>query len=1077
MADDSEVQNTKRRFSIIVPEPTTRLNFGQPDTWVTGPFGYTGASIHADDHVFVDAGGDALHQSGGGTHIQAGGALSEFASGAMTLSTDSAGHLSSADTLTIVAGAGQGDVGQPDHGDSPSLPSYNNLQLHYRVDEIQTGLFEFFHGRRERAVSVGPFPLKAWPGGIGGKKYVFDRSKAKEAETELELKGLVYSVEKSLLDLFPHATYESKALKGPVVAVPAVTDPTGKVITPAVLAAKADDPPGPAGRAGHPLKALEDLRAAVLGNHYPEALEYGYSDYLSRFDPYAKTDPSGLAGVKKFMAQLGNVLAVLNRFVDVIAKYGSLISDNFLVKRAVTAASALGGLFDMASAFTAVPSSIVNSVFNPMFLPEQFADDTSGVGSTAGDAADPMGGHSASDVQEKQAEIAGERGPFELADGDTFKVVSDEGTEIESTAVFGGPPRRAKVTTGPFTAPLAPLELVVVSVTVDGTAYECLIESSVTDAAALATTLGDAVNPANNEKLSKVAKVAKVSGVEQVEIENLRDLAMGSGEQASVAIAIGTVQAADAAAAVGRLGLANASDTVRAPNVQNIAAVTAQEVLSLLGAVPGVEASVVSGRIQLTATTKGAGSMVEGKAGSGSMAATLGLAQQDVVTAMESSEAAAGWENWQSQLGSLSSWAGSMAQLPSECESVTKPLIAEVDKVVAAVQSVADFVETAVQVITDLDGPPSAVGIFAGDGITLGTTDRLVGTGSKGIVFIADGGAPSPDHKKYVKTEDTVARILEWDPIQDAIDARSPASDDPAPPLGFRVLSDSVADLTARTAAQLMALGRAKAGTEHVGTGVARVAASHAAEVVGYKKVVISARGKDSKAPDDFTKMGRVEVAGQTIAIGASKIATQQLEDLKDPAAGEEQIRFGVHPATTATDKGIYGGHAGFDDKTGKWSKEKLPLAEHAWTAKLNTDHPPTQHVIVHADKQTTIVVGNYLVSVTADKGIMVGQRTKAADASLNQLDLKKPHFSVDETDVYLRVAEDGAHLHIADQLVEIFSKDGGNQVLIDGTKIAADVGGQTMTIDKMALALKHSGSSLKIGPAGIQIKGKLSMG
>ena len=364
---------------------------------------------------------------------------------------------------------------------------------------------------------------------------------------------------------------------------------------------------------------------------------------------------------------------------------------------------------------------------------------------------------------------------------------------------------------------------------------------------------------------------------------------------------------------------------------------------------------------------------------------------------------------------SLISWNHELQKLPEDTRNLTRPIRNAVNDVVAS----ATALEKSAQGIADLVGkaeglpsPPEAIGLIAEDGISLGTPDRIVGAGGKGIVFIADGGSGHEDHHRFIpKAEQFVNLSMAFDPLKAALkgikylmgkteDEDDPDTPEPAPSLGFRVMSDSTVDLMGTNSAQLMALGRGKLfsaidGKSVVGTGIARVAGSYATELAGYRKVVISARNKG----DGDKTGGRVEVAGQTIAIGGMNLAG----DTKDFDANKDTL-FGITPLKV-TD---FAGAEHLSD-THKDAVKKEFLA-HAWPKTLRdggaNGHPDTQRVFVHAAKETVIQVGTFYVHVDEQKGVTVGTRTANADPTANVIDDTKPSIQITADGVLVSIGQ-----------------------------------------------------------------------
>jgi hypothetical protein len=317
------------------------------------------------------------------------------------------------------------------------------------------------------------------------------------------------------------------------------------------------------------------------------------------------------------------------------------------------------------------------------------------------------------------------------------------------------------------------------------------------------------------------------------------------------------------------------------------------------------------GQVVITAAYKGDGSLVEVSNTTGHMKEaltfmgdTLGADSKDQIEDLP--EIARGFDDFDKVNTEL-------MRMPDDVGNLVRPLILLGKNAMGIVGKAASFVKALVKIGgIKLPSAKGSIGLIANKGISLGTPDRIVGAGGQGIIFVADGGAGNPDHAKYVTFEDTFNRIIGADFFAKTEPYKAKES------LGFRVFSDTTADLTARHTAHLLALGRAMKGADLVGSGVARVAGSYAVEIAAQDKVVIGAR-------QDGT--GRVEVLGDTVALGYTQ-----------PDA--DAHTFGLE------DRGKAKG----------------------WPVALANDHPKTSSVLVHAAEQTSIVVGPYMVQVRSGK-------------------------------------------------------------------------------------------------------------
>lgn len=979
----SEGVDTKQRFEVTVPSPSVRLNMGEPVKEKGQPvYGYVGMSLQSDVDLFVDVNKNTFQQ---GSHVlhQAGGNWFQYADGPMVLSTLETQHFASGDQISMVAGAPYGNVTGLDHGTRVRLHKYNNLHKHYRVEEVQNGLFEFFYGRHSRkTTSVG----SKFAYGFGG----FSRDTSTAVETDDELKGFRAMVDKSQAELGF-----------------AVTDPSW----------------------------IESFTAKNANTDGIENLEYGFSGYFKRFDPYNITDPSTLDkpnAINKLALGAKNLLAKGRRIVDVMRKVGACITDNAISAQILKLADAMASF---GSAWAAMDRVIKRHPFQPVRWVDEY---NSGFAARIGAVAEQ-------DAGAAKAKIRSSAAPYALADGDKMKITAPTsgGTPFESAAVVAsqaqldassaavvgtpGSPAVAATPTSPAVAAVAPIP-----------GWNGDISIEVDGGGPVSLTFGDQTATADGirDHLSTVAgvdaelvsgklrvKSARHGSSSRVRITGnqavLANLGFASGSETSASgetidgvagptfpVSGGTltltpdgaspvlvsfpsqlvdmqalVTAINAAWAPARpagtpdliamdaagrlrlsvpgssvtaeasdraffekLGLATAQGDQKidsgpptpANNVSNAAEVTAEELVALLQhAASGVTISVSGGAVLVESTTPGDGSHVKGhESGDLTMASKVALDYKNEIT---------GWDRARTDFAVINH---ELQKLPEDARNLARPItdcLEDVESVLSNLESALENIVDTIPGILDLPGPPAAIGLIAKDGISLGTPDRIVGAAGGGFVFVADGGTGQRDRGKWVKAiEKGVNIVLEWKPaILGGPDSASPPDN-----LGFVVCSDSAVNLTATTTAELLALGRAKVGTDVMGVGVARVAGSRSAELCGFEKVSIGARApdKDKAAPDG----GRVEIAAHTIAIGAGSDGSL--------------AKFGIHER----DKVPLLKHPDKSDRS-------LPLLGRAWDATLRHGHPKTKDVSIEATDTTRFRVGECAVEIDKDKGLTVG--------------------------------------------------------------------------------------------------------
>lgn len=1085
--DSGNILNTEKRFEIFVPNPKARINLGKRNQDTTGPFGYDGVSIQSDVHLFIDANKHTLFQTGQNYCGQVGGKWLQYANADMVMSSTATMNVSASKKIVIASGAGQGQVTALDHGGVPAAVPYNALELHYRVDRLQTSLFEFFHGRRERAEITSPkllAVLKA--GGLEDDTKYFDGKKAGSNQKQTVAKlagGFVWNTADSLRELYP-------------------------------VKARRDVPKfgEDAKEAGDPILHLDPLvTQGVFGkDKAAKSLKHGSSAYLKRFDPYRLLDKEDATGpVGKGLVGFLNTITQLKRFLDVTEKYAWLLTDNFLMKRVQAAFGAYTSLVGAFSAAYGLVKMPFGSFANPQAFPA-FQDEASSSfparfgGDSVGSAADGA----SSGAAEKKAKVQSARGPWDLSSGaSTFTVKwGDESAPETATVDLGSatpaelevsvthdalPALAATVTVSPAGLPqgtawadVKPLlaqtlglveadldhaETTGASVTLSGAkAYDVLCTDF--GATELLEANGQTITPAS---IGFAASFRHVTGTVQLSVDGgaaqavtldtsqlSRNVQLDAHAQARFGGALSGVSAG--AVADGAFTLTTAStgpgasievvtgdawvyealglgggQVVRGQAPLDLSQVTADDLAARIPAKAGLSVSASGGTVSLEAPfDEGTDPRSYVEVSGGPTETVFGSdPAKDEVTADDVSDFQQGVAGFEAGLAQLKSWNHELGKLPEDTRNLTRPIRNAVTKVISTVSGVESAVEKAVETVGSpllgLPSAPESIGLIADSGITLGTRDRIVGAGGKGVVFVCDGGTGAEDHAKFIKGYESFVNLaLKWDPIDAALKkavSDGDDADDALDSLGFRVLSNDTVDLFGTHAAQLMALGRAKLksptvdGKQIAGVGVARLAGSYAAEVAGYRKVVISARNRG----DDDTKGGRVEVAGQTIAIGGMNVQG----DTKDFL---DRKGFGVEPLEVDS---LAGAELLSDAQKRRLAKE---LAKNAWTETLrkggDDGHPNTKRVFVHAEKETVIQVGTWLVHVDATKGVTIGTRKPNADPTTNEVDDQKPTLVMDDQKIELVAKKDGATLTMEGDETTI--KKGDNDLVIGANGI-----------------------------------------
>ncbi len=1136
------VSDTNKRFEIFVPSPKARINMGMPNTTNTGPFGYTGLSLQSDVHLFIDANKHTLFQTGQHFCGQVGGQWLQYSNSNMFLSCTKNMNVSADKRVTIAAGGGQGQITALDHGTFPRVVGYNSLDLHYRVDRVQVGLYEFFYGRRKREAYTNPKLVALLNfGGVDTEYFDGGGAKAKiEQQTKADLKGgfSTYAT-KSLRELYPVAAGKDREVGKHSQDIKEPGDPV-TIIDPLVH---------------------KKVLCSTKDASEPPDITYGVSAYLQRFDPYARGNPANFSGIAKGFVKLRNGLSWMRRFADVCTRYADLLTDNFLMKRAQAAMGAVDGLAKASSHMYHLIEPTIG-VFEGT-APNPFVDEyKSGLAARFG-GSDPSEEADAAEraLETKQASVQSAGGPWDLTQVNasttaaswTMKIDWDGGGSKSQTlnldqSSSNPTPAVMSVTAATFAAATkATLEFdaeafgdgetgglaIVVNgtersvsfdhsnantgsrlkdriasvlppsdVRVKRTGSTITIETRATGSDQTIEVIRDWAQDASSTSLTKFTfgdgKTAEGSDAETGSLvlwingsdvvalsltssnastasklrRTLRDALTGCSVTSSGPITITTdrkgssasieVLAQDGAgtestsSTLSKLGLSigqqqQGGDPTRALDLHNV---TAAQVLAVIDA-SGVEATEVEGKIKLESKKKGNGSEIKV---SGNLADALwgDESKHEKIKVTDHARRRARSKNFYK---SLISWNHELQKLPEDVRNLTRPIRNAVNDVVASMTALEQAAESAMEVVSGNllpPPPPEAIGLIANDGITLGTQDRIVGAGGKGIVFVADGGSGDEDHQKFVpKVEQFVNVSLAFDPIDKKFAPAEPATKKP-PSLGFRVLSDSTIDLMGTYSAQLLALGRAQVTPgadkrKFVGIGVARVAGSRAAEVAGFEKVIVSARNPGKAGDADGKTGGRVELAGQTIAIGGVNLPKRDnKDDVTDFAAKDG---FGIEPAVVQE----IAGAEHLDDK--ETTSLKKELDTYSWPKTLreggDTGHPNTKHVVVHAEKDTVIVVGPYVALIDAKEGISIGTREPSNKQLVDKIDKKKPNLTMTDKKIEMTTKEEGATLTLEGDKTTI--KKGDNDIIVGPDGVVSNNKKFVMKGDSVDISGKRS--------------------
>lgn len=1056
MSDQADLEKqiiaSDKRFEIYVPKPKSRINLGatarkaDPD----GPWAHPGVTIATEENVVVSAAKDMVLQSAGNTNFLVGGSLGHYTKADVNLTAGADMRVSAAKRVLIMSGANNDPGAQALTGDSLRLQAYNQLAQHYRIDAHNVGLYEFFHGRRERPLKDPTAMAKAFAkkgttprkrlAKFNHEKTVAQLAKAPEleggfAENTLRTLDLLYPAEREAGDagdlFYPRtkAFYPKSRSKAQtaITIPPRFAPPAGKTI-PARKAIK--DP-------SDPRYWIEDLFAddpveagtkkappsTIFGTEEIDALKHGFSRYFDRFDPYHLVTVKAYAKpAQRALAMMRNTMTRARRALDCLLYVSA--APGMLTQLLVDAigslpvvGQALGALKGAMAAYDVVADRVdyYSKVKDPSEVP---------AAANILAFAEPF----EAKAPERKASVVTAEGPWDLSTGGPwkFEVTCQSSKVVDVTLDLGEVAARPAVLT--FTAGeldvledadgnAIGLETAELRLEIDGREHSFTL------------TMTNAAAPADAARVIQAA-VASLATVSEADgVITITTLSVGPASRVQILDYDDNAEKEDLYGAVPG---AIAYGTGIVPPVADPTKVTAEEIAARLLPASPAEITAEGKALRITSDKEGNGSRI---AASGSLADKL-FAQPDGKPPLKSEEhlVAKSSPDWAeidsagSITAPLKKWVEYVNGLPDAVGSVFTPLTDAASDLLAVMEGLQAAAEALAGADLLLPGPPESVGIFGSQGITLGTHDRIVASGSHGMLFVVDGGSGEPDKAKQLGKLEFVAKFTGGfaPPLR--------ASKKKKQSLGFRVYSDSVIDLDAGQGVQLLAMGRGSATSKRPdgkltgGVGVARVLGSFATEVAGYEKVVISARSAGDPADTDAKTGGRVELAGQTIAIGGVRI------DDKDPAgdpygpfdfdhpdgvgahpnigispiAGLETVALSEHLHLHAPKPAVAQTTPGWDDAPSYLKG----MSKWAWPEQLRKEHPPTQRVHVHSSKEAVIVVGPYMIQVTKDAGVSVGYRKASKDPAKNDLDTKQPHWVLEETGVRFVKPNDGKSDH-----------------------------------------------------------------
>ena len=244
------------------------------------------------------------------------------------------------------------------------------------------------------------------------------------------------------------------------------------------------------------------------------------------------------------------------------------------------------------------------------------------------------------------------------------------------------------------------------------------------------------------------------------------------------------------------------------------------------------------------------------------------------------------------------------------------------------------------------------------------------------------------------------------------------------------------------------------------GVGTARVMGSHAVEIAGYRRVVIDARNAGTKD----TNGGRVDVLGQTIFVGGFNEANVLTDFVSDANKGAGLQPLDMHSLAGAE----------FLSKDARLSLSKS-VKNLGWTKELRENHAPTNFVRIHAAKETTTVVGGFMLHVAHDTGFSLGTRKDDKDPANNVLDETKSHLTVGADFLELRSKQDKSFLRLEEKSAKLqFADDAGPKVVLakSAARVDFDKTNTYLKLDRSRALLKHKSTVVSLKADGCKIEG-----
>ncbi|MCA9633150.1 MAG: hypothetical protein KC766_36105 [Myxococcales bacterium] len=729
------------RFSVYVPNPKVRLNMGLPiykPEDGAGTFGYTGMSLQSDRHLFIDVNKVALYQSGSHSMWQVGGKWLQYSNANMVMACTASNTLAASAKVVIAAGAGHGQITALDHAQphvTPRMVDYNNLDLHYRVEEVHNGL---------KALMYGP----NW------------QTSQKKSQTLQQTQfrdgydgGLLEDFRQQFEDL-GHGEQQARAM----------------------------------------LQPLEwEGNYVEMKNGFPPGGDTSVFPAIKPFDPYPVAGFRNPGAAKTF----GYFLQTVNffhRFCDVLGKVGPAITDNFIGSRIQNLMAIWGNAQEGLNSAMNV-GDFVRWDRSSGETGFSMADEAGNVAARPQAASFGSGGASLTSVPELYdlTGLSGDDAKIDVYD-------TKNGTKHTLTLTIDD--------TSAGSARLTPAtdhaEVAVTVTTANSPASIQLGSETILyrdqgggnfgwNEAQSFTRTGNHFKHNDGARfgvgtLSNCSVASVVSGTLKIEVDgteksiDLSTFANAADRASELASQIGSTAAASGNVVTLTSAIKGSGSTLKVPTDEG----ATELAKTWLG---------ISSRIEKHGTDKGTAAWLAGQLSSLGLkySASAGSPEDlgsDVCTVTHNQSGSSAYlkitggatsrlfgedpaisegkdEDFLKTFGDLRVLQFEIAKWPEDVRNLFRPVVEAFKDVMAVYDRIAGIIDEVLSLVGLKPGPPAVIGMFAGDGITLGTGGKLFAAGD-GITLISSS-AGDPDDRKFAMgpVEKWLLKAADWDPLQE----------------------------------------------------------------------------------------------------------------------------------------------------------------------------------------------------------------------------------------------------------------------------------------------------------------------